>query len=158
MRSAALTTFLLMIPCIASAAEKGESGFSFASSFAQMLGSLAVVLGLIYLITYMSRRWLTGGGSGTVPQSYIRVVETRHLAPKKSLILVEVGGEYLLLSNGSEGVSLIKQIDMLEEIAVIEVLGGMEQTLKGRFQDKLEEVMNKLQPPRLMSLDPRGGQ
>lgn len=51
---------------------------------------------------------------------YIRLVETRYLGPKKALLLIEVGGEYLLLSSSDSGISLIKQIDMLEDIEVIE--------------------------------------
>jgi len=35
-------------------------------------------------------------------------------------LLVEVGGEYLLLSSSDAGLTLIKQIDMLEEIEIIE--------------------------------------
>ena len=51
------------------------------------------------------------------------MVESRFLAPKKSLMLVEVGGEYLLLGNCGDGVSLIKQVDMLEKIEVVEERG-----------------------------------
>jgi flagellar protein FliO/FliZ len=121
-----------------------------------MLGSLAVVLGLIYLVTHFSRRWLKGG-LGLIGRpghiSYIRVVETRHMSPKKSLLLVEVAGEYLLLSNSSEGISLIKPIDMLEEIEILEVSGEGAHPLKERFQEKLEGFMARLQPPRLMKLE-----
>jgi flagellar protein FliO/FliZ len=51
---------------------------------------------------------------------HIRLVETRYFGPKKALLLVEVGGEYLLLSSSDSGLTLIKQIDMLEEIEIIE--------------------------------------
>jgi len=149
-----LTAPLLFVPFSAAAADGGEGGFSFAASMVQMLGSLAVVLGLIYLVTHISRRWLKGrsGFRGLKKRpGYIRIVETRHLEPKKSLLLVEVSGEYLLLSNGNEGISLIKQIDMLEEIEVVEVLGGEERPAKGRFQEKLEEFMSTLQAPRLLT-------
>jgi flagellar protein FliO/FliZ len=50
----------------------------------------------------------------------IRLIETRYMGPKKALLLVEVGGEYLLLSSSDSGLTFIKQIDMLEEIEVIE--------------------------------------
>jgi flagellar protein FliO/FliZ len=157
MRYAKLTLLLLSVPFTA-AASGGEGGFSFAASLVQMLGSLAVVLGLIYLFTHLSRRWFKGG-LGLIGRqnhiSYIRVVETRHMAPKKSLLLVEVAGEYLLLSNSSEGISLIKQIDMLEEIEVLEVSRVGEQPVKARFQEKLEGFMARLQAPRLMTLETR---
>ena len=42
------------------------------------------------------------------------------LTPARALLLIEVGGEYLLLSSSDNRLSLIKQIDMLEEIEVIE--------------------------------------
>jgi len=150
-----LTLLLLSLPLSAMAAGENEAGYSFAASLAQMFGALAVVLGLIYLVAYLSRRWLKGGVGIMGRKSYIRVVETRHMAPKKSLILVEVGGEYLLLSNGSEGISLVKQIDMLEEIEVLEVVEEGGQPLKGRFQEKLEGVMARLQTPRPLRLEPR---
>ncbi len=156
MRYVMCAALLLPVPISAAAADGAEGGFSFASSLVQMLGSLAVVLGIIYLITHLSRRWLKGGGP-MARQSYIRVVETRHLAPKKSLLLVEVAGEYLLLSNGSEGISLIKHIDMLEEIEVLEVLSSAGQPVKGRFQEKLDGIMTRLQPPRLMTFETRNG-
>ncbi len=155
MRYAMLSALVLGIPASAAAAEGGEGGFSFAASLVQMFGALAVVLGLIYLVTYLSRRCLKGGFGPMTRQSYIRVVETRHLAPKKSLLLVEVSGEYLLLSNGSEGISLIKQIDILEEIEVIESPREAGNPALGRFQDKLDSIMSKLQTPRMMSLEPR---
>jgi len=93
-------------------------GGEVAGSVAQMLGSLVLVIGIILILCYFIQRFLKvtqRGGS-----RYIRVIETRHLAPKKSLMLVEVGGEYLLLSNSSEGISFITKVEMLEEIEVVD--------------------------------------
>lgn len=109
----------LLFPAGAGAADGG--GPELAGSLAQMVGSLILVIGIILILYYLAGRFMKvpqGGGAG-----YIRVVETRHLAPKKSLVLVEVGGEYLLLSNSGEGVSFIKQVDMLEEIEVLDERG-----------------------------------
>jgi flagellar protein FliO/FliZ len=96
-----------------------ESGPGLAGSLVQMVGSLVLVIGIILILYYLAGRFLKlsrpQGGAG-----YIRVVETRHLAPKKSLMLVEVAGEYLLLSNSGESVTLIKQVEMLEEIEVVD--------------------------------------
>lgn len=156
MSYAARTALLMFVPGSAFAAGNGEGSFSFAASLAQMLGSLAVVLGLIYLASYLSRRWSAGGVGRPGRQNHIRVVETRHLAPKKSLLLVAVGGEYLLLGNGSEGITLIKQIDMLEEHEEIEAHGAEPQR-KLAFQEKLEGFLVRLQPPRIMNLMPGKG-
>lgn len=155
MRYAAGTALFLLVPVAASAAGSGEGSYSFAASLVRMVGSLAVVLGLVYLATHLSRRWFPGGSGRPGRQSQIRVVETRHLAPKKSLLLVEVAGEYLLLSNGSDGLTLIKQIDMLEEIEVIEVFGT--EPRKGAFQEKLEALLGRVQSHRLSPVVQRNG-
>ncbi len=99
-----------------------------------MAGSLMLVIGIILILYYLAGRLMKmpqGNRAG-----YIRVVETKHLAPKKSLMLVEVAGEYLLLSNSGEGVTLIKQVEMLEEIEVVpEGVGGL--VVPDRLKDKL---------------------
>lgn len=128
---------VILAPTTAHAADGSGGGFSFAAGFLQMAASLAIVLGVIYLAHYLVKRVLGGGlGSGRAPR-YIRVVESRFLAPKKSLMLVEVGGEYLLLGTTGEGISLIKQVEMLEEIEVVEDLAGRQGAGKASFTDLL---------------------
>lgn len=115
----------VMLPCTAfAAAGDGGSGFSLAGGILQMIASLAVVLGVILLCRYLANRLFGGGTTAKGVPRYIRVVENRFLAPKKSLLLVEVGGEYLLLGSTGEGINLIKQIDMLETIEVVEDLSA----------------------------------
>lgn len=119
---AALWT-MLFIPTAAFAGDVPATqtgGFSILSSFLQMIASLAIIIGTILLIKYVLSRVSIGGIGGANRSGHIRIIETRFLAPKKSLILIEVGGEYVLLSNAGETLTLIKQIDMLEEIEVIE--------------------------------------
>jgi flagellar protein FliO/FliZ len=98
--------------------------FSMAGSFLQMLAALAIVIGVIFFAQHMINRLLKGNLVKKSVPRYIRVVESRFLAPKKSLMLVEVGGEYLLLGTTDSGVNLIKQIDMLESIEVVEDLSA----------------------------------
>ena len=141
----------VLFPSIALAETSAGSGFSFSTCLIQMFGALAVVVGAVYLLAYLARRSFAGLGGNHGFRGYIRVVESRCLAPKKSLILVEVAGEYLLLSNGGDGISLIKQIDMVEDADVIEVMGH-EPALGGKFQVRLEAFMGKMTfPPRLSS-------
>jgi flagellar protein FliO/FliZ len=117
-------TLLLFAPCAAHAAELqgGATGFSVVAGFLQMLASLGIVVGMIFVARYLVIRFQKGGMSkGSVPK-HVRVVESRFLGPKKSLLLVEVGGEYLLLGSTGDGIHLIKQIDMIESIEVVEDL------------------------------------
>lgn len=117
----AASALLLFLPTIACAGDSSGHEFSFIASFFQMIAALAIVIGLILVTWHFSGKLMRGlpGGQHLISK-HIRLVETRYLGPKKSLLLVEVGGEYLLLSNSDNRLSLIKSIDMLEEIEVIE--------------------------------------
>ncbi len=121
MRFLPIPAFIVFSPFSALAAEAGggAGGFSLVSSTVQMLASLAVVIGVILIFHYLSRRWIKGPIHGNSHKGYIRVVENRFLTPKKSLLLVEVSGEYMLLSNCGDNISFIKQVDMIEEVEVI---------------------------------------
>ena len=117
----AATALLLLLPVIASAAEGSGQKFSFLASFLQMIAALALVVGLILVTWHFSGKLMRGLPVGQhLLSKHIRLVETRYLGPKKSLLLVEVSGEYLLLSSSDTALTFIKQIDMLEEIEVIE--------------------------------------
>jgi flagellar protein FliO/FliZ len=114
---------LLSVPAFAGAEELpvgGGGNYSFFASFVQMIAALAIVIGLI-LVTYFAATRLMRGIPALSPVNrHIRLLEVRSMGPRKSLMLIEVGGEYLLLSSTEEHLSLIKQIEMLEEIEVID--------------------------------------
>ena len=141
---------LLLLPACAGAA----GGPDLAGSLAQMVGSLILVIGIILILYYFAGRFLK------VPQSgafrYIRVVETRHLAPKKSLVLVEVGGEYLLLSNSGDRVSFIKQVEMVEEIEVVDER-GYAALIPAGLVDKLKKMTSPSRVPDLCLQKKSGG-
>lgn len=117
----AASALLLFLPSLASAADNSGHEFSFLASFLQMIAALALVVGLILITWHFSGKLMKRlPGGQQLLSKHIRLIETRYLGPKKALLLIEVGGEYLLLSSSDTGLALIKQIDMLEEIEVIE--------------------------------------
>jgi flagellar protein FliO/FliZ len=131
---------VLLLPAAAYAADGANEGVGFLSSLAQMVAALAVVIGLILILSWLGGRWLNAGGGPAAGSRYIRVVEARYLAPKKSLFLVEVAGEYLLLASSGEQLNFVKQIDMVEEI---EVIGGIgeRQSLAATLGERLSRVV-----------------
>jgi flagellar protein FliO/FliZ len=116
----AVSALLLCLPSIACAESTTGQQFSFLSSFLQMMAALAIVVGLILITWHFFGKLTKGMTAGRFASKHIRLVETRYIAPKKTLILVEVGGEYLLLSCTDESLRLIKQIEMLEEIEILQ--------------------------------------
>ncbi len=112
--------FSSFLPLLSAADSSGQE-FSFLASFLQMIAALALVVGLILVTWHFSGKLMRRLPVGQqLLSKHIRLVETRYFGPKKALLLVEVGGEYLLLSSSDTGLTLIKQIDMLEEIEIIE--------------------------------------
>lgn len=132
-----ITVLAAFCPVSALAAETGgeAGGFNIVSSFIQMAASLAVVVGIILVFHYLSRKWLKGSIPGSSRAGYIRVVENRFLAPKKALLLVEVSGEYMLLGSCGDNITFLKQVDVLEDV---EVIGDVSQV---PFSEALQEKL-----------------
>lgn len=116
----AVSVLLFMLPALACAEGSTAREFSFFSSFIQMIAALSIVIGLILVTRHFSDRFLGVGIAARFPSRHIRLLETRPIAPKKSLVLIEVGGEYLLLANTENSLTLLKQVDLIEEIEVME--------------------------------------
>lgn len=129
----AVTALLLLLPSLAHAEGNINQEFSFLSSLLQMFAALAIVVGLILVTRHYSGKLFKGLPTSRFVSKHIRLVETRYIAPKKSLILVEVGGEYLLLSSSGDNLTLIKHIDMLEEIEIVDDPGEMRRGFLGLF-------------------------
>jgi flagellar protein FliO/FliZ len=127
----ALAALLLCLPSIACAESATGQEFSFLSSFLQMIAALSVVIGLILITWHFYNKFTRNAPAGRFAAKHIRLMESRYIAPKKSLLLVEVGGEYLLLSCTADRLILIKQIELLEEIEVLPEGKGAEKVFAG---------------------------
>jgi len=106
MRLAVMFIFVLL-PASAAAAEWGPDTMLPASL--KLIGALTIVLGLVLLLYYCSRKgfgFLPGQKTGA-----IKVIEARHLMPKKSLFLVEIRGRELLLGVGVDRIELLFRLD-----------------------------------------------
>lgn len=98
----------------------GSTAFSLVGALIQMIGALGIVIGIILLVYAIVRKGVRVVSPLPGGRRYIRVIETRYLAPRQALVLVEVGGRYLLIALSPGGLSFLREIDMLEEIEVID--------------------------------------
>jgi flagellar protein FliO/FliZ len=147
MRAMTLLVFLGFPAVACAAGGKGLEGGSMAGAVFQMLASLAVVIGVIYILYYLSNRWFKGMAGGRA-SGLIRVLETRYMGPKRSLMIVEVAGEYLLLGNGSEGMRLIKKLETGDEFAPCTLESATQATPEAflkKFDGMLEKALTGLQ-------------
>ena len=97
----------VLLPSVAEAAAWGPDTMLPASL--KLIGALTVILGIVLLLYYCSRKgfgFLPGPKTGA-----IKLIEARHLMPKKSLFLVEVRGRELLLGVGVDRIELLSQLD-----------------------------------------------
>jgi flagellar protein FliO/FliZ len=115
----------LLLPSQAFAAEWSSDSMLPASL--KLVGALTVVLGLVLILYYFSRK---GFGFLPAPKTgAIKLVEARHLMPKKSLFLVEVRGRELLLGVGADRIELLTHLDWQPNASFEETLSEIEDTI-----------------------------
>lgn len=132
--SAALLAGLLG-PALARAA--GEAGSAplpetgLGGALMTMLAGLALVLGLMFGLYWLVRRFLpsVGGGAG----GGMRLVGRLPLGPRKFVALVEVAGRVLVVGVSDRGVNLLTTIDDPSEVTA-QRPAGEAQTFAGLFK------------------------
>jgi len=104
---------------------KSDSGkpLDLVSTTVKTLAMFALVLGLMFLVFYLFKRFVWKstlfGGSNKL----IQVLGTGFLGPKKNIVLVEVAGEVLVLGMSSDHISLLSHIQDKERIEKIKAAG-----------------------------------
>ena len=96
----------------------------------------AVILAAAYFVTrYLSRRSFNHGMNKN-----LRIVETAALGIDKSLLLVKVGEQYLLLASTQKNITLLSEIDP-ENLT----LGNLAKANNNIDGESFEAYMNKLE-------------
>ncbi len=76
---------------------------------AKMTGALALILGLMFLVVFVLRRFgLVAQGAN---KGLIEVVENRAILPKRYISLVRVAGSYFLIGSTEQGITLLGSIE-----------------------------------------------
>ena len=87
---------------------------SLTASSLKMMAALFFLLGLLYLFSYLLRRF-SPHGSPLLGRNMIKLHSRYPLGERKSLCLVQVKDEFLLLGLGRESVTLLTKVEMNEE-------------------------------------------
>lgn len=120
-------------------------GLEFLSMALQTFIALAIVCGLAYLIF---RVILPRVNFNYTSNSMVRVVDRVSIDGRKSLCVVEVAGQWMLIAVTETGVEQICELDAdAAKIAELEIIKAREKqsanALGSNFADKLAQLMNK---------------
>lgn len=85
----------------------------------KMFSVLAVVIGIMLLCLNLLKKYGPRGNMLFSDKKFIKVIETHYFDPKKSMVLVKVASEYLLLGISPNDIRFIKNIDMAESDAAL---------------------------------------
>jgi len=79
----------------------------------------ALVLALMFLIFYVFKKYVLKNTIFGGNEKFVRVLGSGFLGPKKSIVMVEVAGEVLVLGVSNDNISLLMQIQDQEKIEEI---------------------------------------
>jgi len=80
----------------------------------RMLWGLCIVLGILLVLYGLMRKRMSFVQGNS--KSKIKIIEIRHIMPKKSLCLVEVRGREFLLGLGNEDITLLSALQKTDDI------------------------------------------
>jgi len=107
---------VLLSPQTATAAAE----MSDTSAYLRLTWGLLIVLGIILIFYALAKKRFSLLNSSE--KNLIKVLEIRHLMPKKSVCLIEVRGREYLLGIGAENVSLIAGLPQNSESTFASIL------------------------------------
>ena len=102
--------------------------------FVKMIFILALVIGLILGFVWFMRRLSGQGAAGDSP---IKVLHSQSLGGSRSLQVVEVGGDILLLGVSDSGVTVVKDLTGTETADAFRLSASQRQLKKTGFSDLL---------------------
>ena len=135
-----LSLLVISLPAWAASGVTQEDP-SFAGSFVQMLAALALVLGLLLGLYWFMRKFTPGqivGGKN----SHLKVLGRLSLAPKRWVVLVEIGPKILALGMSDKDISLLTIIE--DENTVSELKNNVECAGAGdlKFSKMLKQLLS----------------
>ena len=110
------------------------------STAVKMFAALAVLLVLLVLALYVSKR-LLGRGGPRYSAGMIRILSSIHVGVKKTITMVEVPGAVLVLGVTNDHIRLLTKIEdesLLDQFEVSE-----NQAMPGSFLNHLKSLLEK---------------
>ena len=110
----------------------------------QMVTALGIVLGGLFVIFYLIRRFLKKDASGS-KDPLIKVLANQYLGLKKNIALVEVPGAVLVVGIANDRITLLTKI---EDSAILSSLQPSRSEVLPSFSDHLQRLTAKFKRTR----------
>lgn len=99
----------------------------------RMIGSLALVAVVGGAMLYATRRWSTKRNKGG-EKARIEMLHQYHMGPRKTLALIRVAGEVMLIGCTDHNINMLKPVTLIDD----ELEGIMKQDFNGFLEDDFQ--------------------
>lgn len=129
------------MPTLGSGSPLAETGGLFMAIF-KVLGSLAVVIGLMMIVVWWIKK--LGIGKGVMRKgSLINILDTRMIAPKKYVAVLEVGGEFVVVGVTDQNINFLTRLETETELLRENLPPGSTPPVAMPFAASLTAAVNK---------------
>jgi flagellar biosynthetic protein FliO len=85
-------------------------GVDFLSSLVKMVSALAVVLGIMIAAMYFLKKFIKGAGTGVDDGKFIKIISTRYIGPKCSIMLMDVLSNIIVVGLANNQITMLTTI------------------------------------------------
>jgi len=79
-------------------------------SILKMISALAVTVGIMVVVIYLFKKIMKKTGGGVDDGKLIKILSTKYLGPKNSVMLIDVLGDIILIGISGSQISLLTKI------------------------------------------------
>ncbi|MEA3416202.1 MAG: flagellar biosynthetic protein FliO [Thermodesulfobacteriota bacterium] len=109
-------------------------------SFLKIISALAVTVGAMVVAAYMFKKLMRRTGGEINNKELIKILSTKYLGPKSSIMLIDVLGNIMVIGVSSSKISLLTEIvdsEFLEQLKDIHGQKGESVTFSGYLKGLL---------------------
>jgi len=109
----------------------------------RLVASLGIIAAVAGIMIFASKKWGQKADRGG-KTARIEIMHQHHLGPRRSIALIRVAGETMLLGITDQNVNMLKTITLIDE----ELEGAMNKDFNGFLEDEfsIEDVRNAINP------------
>jgi flagellar biosynthetic protein FliO len=118
----------------------------FFSSLIKMISALAVVLGIMIAAMYFLKKFVKGSGTGVDDGKCIKIISTRYIGPKCSIMLMDVLNSIIVIGIANNQITMLTTIS---DPKALERLNDIDREKKnpGSLFNNLASYRSKLLAP-----------